>query len=53
MKFDRQSLPLLPNDVFSQGKTAGWWAKLVQLTLEAKGMVLREKTKPLIWYKLK
>lgn len=42
----------LPEDLFPAGKTSGWWAKTVQLDLEAKGRVLREKTKPLRWYKL-
>lgn len=40
----------LPEDLFPEGKTAGWWAKTVQLDLEAKGSVVREKTKPLRWY---
>ena len=42
--------PLLPEDLFPQGKTAGWWAKTVQLDLEAKGLVLRIQTKPLRWH---
>lgn len=43
--------PLLPQDSFPGGKTAGWWAKTVQLDLEAKGFVVREKSKPLRWHK--
>lgn len=31
------------------GTTAGWWMKAVQLDLEAKGVVVREKSKPLRW----
>ena len=31
-------LPLLPDSLFPQGKTAGWWLKAVQLDLEAKGV---------------
>lgn len=31
------------------GTTAGWWMKAVQLDQEAKGVVVREKTKPLRW----
>ncbi len=42
-------LPLLPATLFPGGKTAGWWLKGVQLDLEAKGILMREKTKPLRW----
>jgi hypothetical protein len=31
---------------------AGWWAKAVQLDLEAKGIVVREATKPLRWHQV-
>ena len=41
----------LPGDVFPEGAKAGWWTKAVQLDLEAKGVVAREKTKPLRWRK--
>lgn len=37
----------LPEDLFPGGATAGWWMKAVQLDLEAKGIITREKTKPL------
>jgi hypothetical protein len=37
----------LPEDLFPGGAKAGWWAKTVQLDLEAKGVIEREKTKPL------
>lgn len=37
----------LPEELFPGGATAGWWAKTVQLDLEAKGLVAREKTRPL------
>ena len=40
----------LPDDLFPGGKTSGWWAKTVQLDLEAKGIVVREATKPLRWH---
>jgi hypothetical protein len=44
----QQQLPAhLPEKLFPQGAKAGWWAKTVQLDLEAKGIVAREKTKPL------
>ena len=38
---------LLPEDLFPGGATSGWWQKCVQLDLEAKGLVIRENTKPL------
>ena len=37
----------LPEDLFPEGAKAGWWAKTVQLDLEAKGVIAREKTRPL------
>lgn len=43
-------IPHLPDDLFPGGSTAGWWAKTVQLDLEAKGVVIRETTKPLRWH---
>lgn len=39
--------PHLPEALFPGGATAGWWQKTVQLDLEAKGVVIRENTKPL------
>ena len=41
----------LPEKLFPGGATAGWWQKAVQLDLEAKGVVAREKTSPLRWHK--
>jgi len=40
----------LPREQFP-GTTSSWWMKCVQLDLEAKGLVAREKTKPLRWRK--
>lgn len=37
----------LPEDLFPGGAKAGWWTKAVQLDLEAKGIISREKTTPL------
>ena len=37
--------------LFPDGKTSGWWAKTVQLDLEAKGQIIRSNTKPLRFYK--
>ncbi len=39
----------LSDQLFPAGQKAGWWAKAVQLDLEAKGIVAREKTRPLRW----
>lgn len=41
----------LPQDLFPEGAKAGWWLKAAQLDLEAKGVIAREKTKPLRWHK--
>ncbi len=41
----------LPEDLFPGGAKAGWWAKTVQLDLEAKGLAVREKTTPLRLHK--
>ena len=41
----------LPKELFPEGAKAGWWTKAVQLDLESKGVVAREKTKPLSWRK--
>jgi hypothetical protein len=37
----------LPEDLFPRGAKVGWWAKTVQLDLEAKGIIVREKATPL------
>jgi hypothetical protein len=37
----------LPEMLYPGGAKAGWWMKAVQLDLEAKGIIEREKTKPL------
>ncbi len=44
-------LPHLPPDLFPGGAKAGWWAKAVQLDLEAKQLLVREATKPLRWHR--
>ena len=44
-------LPRLPEDLFPGGARAGWWAKAVQLDLEAKGLIVRETTRPLRWHR--
>lgn len=40
-------IPLLPQDLFPEGAKAGWWLKAAQLDLEAKGIIVREPSKPL------
>ena len=43
----------LPEDLFPGGAKANWWAKTVQLDLEAKGVVRRVTgAKPLRWYRI-
>jgi hypothetical protein len=37
----------LPKNLFPDGAKAGWWTKTVQLDLEAKGIIARERTRPL------
>jgi hypothetical protein len=41
----------LPVELFPGGAKAGWWVKTVQLDLEAKGIIAREKAKPLRLHK--
>lgn len=42
----------LPRELFPGGEKVGWWAKTVQLDLEAKGMIHREvAAKPLRWHR--
>ena len=42
-------LPHLPQNLWPGGSKSGWWAKTVQLDLEAKDLLLRSKSKPLRW----
>ncbi|ROU03529.1 DUF6958 family protein [Histidinibacterium lentulum] len=44
-------LPALPEDLFPEGKTAGWWLKCVQLDLEAKGVIARAPKPPVRLYR--
>ena len=43
----------LPDDLFPGGAKAGWWAKTVQLDLEAKAIVRRTTTSPLRLYRVR
>lgn len=46
-------LPHLAETEFPGGAKANWWAKTVQLDLEAKGLLRRDTTaKPLRWWKV-
>ena len=44
-------VPYLDAALFPGGAKAGWWAKTVQLDLEAKGRVVREPSRPLRWHR--
>ena len=44
--------PYLPQDIFPEGAKFAWWMKTVQLDLEAKGVIKRNNSKPLTWYRL-
>ena len=41
----------LPEALFPGGAKASWWAKTVQLDLEARGELVREPTRPLRWHR--
>jgi hypothetical protein len=41
----------LPQELFPNGAKAGWWAKTVQLDLEAKRVIKRVQTSPLRLYR--
>ncbi len=38
--------------LFPGGAKSGWWMKCVQLDLEARGVVVREDSKPLRWHQV-
>ena len=44
-------VPHLPAALFPEVAKAGWWAKTVQLDLEAKRIVARQDSKPLRWHR--
>ena len=43
---------VVPKRLFPDRGKVGWWMKSVQLDLEAKKVLVREKTKPLRWHRL-
>lgn len=44
--------PNLPQDLYPGGAKAGWWAKAVQLDLEAKGIIRRMQGSPVRLHKV-
>lgn len=49
-EIQNRALAHLPQELFPGGAKAGWWAKAVQLDLEAKGIVIRGKGSPVrLW----
>jgi hypothetical protein len=49
----RQALvPRVPRALFPDRGKVAWWAKTVQLDLEAKGLLRREKATPLRWHRI-
>ncbi|MEW9308463.1 hypothetical protein ACETRX_29425 [Labrys portucalensis] len=42
---------LLPENLYPGGAKAGWWVKAVQLDLEARSIIRREKVSPLRLHK--
>ena len=49
-EIQKRLLPHLPEDHFPGGAKAGWWAKAVQLDLEAKGILARGPGSPVrLW----
>jgi hypothetical protein len=44
-------LAKLPQDLFPGGTKAGWWAKAVQLDLEAKGVIARTPSRPIRFHR--
>jgi len=45
-------IPHLPQDLWPGGNKSGWWAKTVQLDLEAKEVIVRTDSKPLTWHRV-
>lgn len=45
------ALERLPKELFPGGERVGWWVKTVQHDLEAKGLIVREPTRPIRWHR--
>jgi hypothetical protein len=52
-ELEKRLLPLLPPELYPGGEKARWWAKAVQLDLEAKGLIQRDRVRPLRLYRSK
>lgn len=49
----RAVIQRVPQDLWPGGDKAAWWVKTVQLDLEAKGLVRRDRSgKPTRWYRV-
>ncbi len=48
----RALLPILSQEHFPGGNTAGWWLKAVQLDLEAKHLIERGSAKPVRLFRI-
>jgi hypothetical protein len=48
-EIQKRLLPHLPDELFPGGAKAGWWAKAVQLDLEAKGIIARGGSPLRLW----
>jgi len=44
--------PHLPQELFPESAKSGWWTKTTQFDLESEGVIKRNKSKPLTWYRL-
>lgn len=51
IEIQRDVIAHLPSELFPGGAKSGWWSKAVQLDLEAKGLVVREPSRPLRWHR--
>jgi hypothetical protein len=51
-EIQKRLLPHLPDELFPGGAKAGWWAKAVQLDLEAKGILARGRGSPVRLWRL-
>ena len=43
----------LPELLYPGGAKADWWSKAVQLDLEARRVIVRERTTPLRWHRVR
>jgi hypothetical protein len=46
-EIEKRLLQLLPPELYPGGEKAAWWAKTVQLDLEARGVIRRDRVRPL------